>query len=133
MNVLITGGAGYIGSSVAWLFIDKGHKVTIIDNLIKGKKSNIPKKSKFINSDIADIKKLKKDINEKYDVVLHFAALIDNQESILNKKMYLNNNYIKAVKNTHKCFTVPTSWTSSSGPSSGTFFTRLPVPTKTGL
>ena len=60
MNVLITGGAGYIGSSVAWLFIDKGHKVTIIDNLIKGKKSNIPKKSKFINSDIADIKKLKK-------------------------------------------------------------------------
>ena len=44
MNVLITGGAGYIGSSVAWLFIDKGHKVTIIDNLIKGKKSNIPKK-----------------------------------------------------------------------------------------
>ena len=35
MNVLITGGAGYIGSSVAWLFIDKGHKVTIIDNLIK--------------------------------------------------------------------------------------------------
>ena len=96
MNVLITGGAGYIGSSVAWLFIDKGHKVTIIDNLIKGKKSNIPKKSKFINSDIADIKKLKKDINEKYDVVLHFAALIDNQESILNKNMYLNNNFIKA-------------------------------------
>ena len=96
MNVLITGGAGYIGSSVAWLFIDKGHKVTIIDNLIKGKKSNIPKKSKFINSDIADIKKLKKNINEKYDVVLHFAALIDNQESILNKKMYLNNNFNKS-------------------------------------
>ena len=34
MKVLITGGAGYIGSSVAWMFVDKGHDVTIIDNLI---------------------------------------------------------------------------------------------------
>ena len=45
MKVLITGGAGYIGSSVAWMLIDKGHHVTIIDNLISGKLSNIPKKN----------------------------------------------------------------------------------------
>ena len=79
MRVLITGGAGYIGSSVAWMFIDRGHKVTIIDNLQTGKKTNIPKKSKFIKSDIANLSKLKKSINENYDLVLHFAALIDNQ------------------------------------------------------
>ena len=57
MNILITGGAGYIGSTVAWMFIDRGHKVTIIDNLKNGNLSNIPKKSKFIKSDIANIKK----------------------------------------------------------------------------
>ena len=44
MNVLITGGAGYIGSSVAYMFIDKGHRVTIIDSLIRGNINNIPKK-----------------------------------------------------------------------------------------
>ena len=44
MNILITGGAGYIGSTVAWYFIDKGHKVTIIDNLKNGTLHNIPRK-----------------------------------------------------------------------------------------
>ena len=96
MKVLITGGAGYIGSSVAWMFIDKGHDVTIIDNLIRGKISNIPKKSKFIRSDIANINKLKKLLNKEYDVVLHFAALIDNEESLFKKKLYLKNNYHKS-------------------------------------
>ena len=96
MKVLITGGAGYIGSSVAWMFIDKGHDVTIIDNLIRGKVSNLPKKSKFIKSDIADIDKLKKLLDKKYDVVLHFAALIDNEESLSKKKLYFENNFYKS-------------------------------------
>ena len=60
MNVLITGGAGYIGSTVANLFLDKKHKVSIIDNLSTGKKSNIPKKSIFYKCDISDKKKVKK-------------------------------------------------------------------------
>ena len=96
MKVLITGGAGYIGSSVAWMFIDKGHHVTIIDNLISGKLSNIPKKSKFIKSDIANINKLKKLLNKEYDVVLHFAALINNEESLSKEKLYLKNNFHKS-------------------------------------
>jgi len=96
MKVLITGGAGYIGSSVAWMFVDRGHKVTIIDNLITGKLSNIPKKSIFIKSDIADVKILNPILSENYDVVLHFAALIDNEESISKKELYLSNNYYKS-------------------------------------
>jgi UDP-glucose 4-epimerase len=98
MKVLITGGAGYIGSSVAWKFVDKGHKVTIIDNLVTGKLSNVPKKSKFIKSDIADIETLNSNLNDNYDIVLHFAALIDNEDSILREKLYLQNNYHKSKK-----------------------------------
>ena len=57
-TILITGGAGYIGSHVCLDLIDNGHKVTVIDNLIKGNKFLIPKKAKFIQSDISDIKKI---------------------------------------------------------------------------
>ena len=96
MNILITGGAGYIGSTVAWLFVDRGHKVTVIDNLSTGNRFNIPKKSKFLKIDISDTKSLDKYINTKFDVVLHFAAFIDNEESKFKKKLYLNNNYHKS-------------------------------------
>ena len=47
MEILITGGAGYIGSHVAHLLIDKGYKVTVIDSLITGNKNLVPKKSKL--------------------------------------------------------------------------------------
>ena len=98
MKILITGGAGYIGSTVAHNFIDKKYNVTIIDNLVNGSKLNIPKNCEFLNCDIGNIKKLRKLVIKKYDVVIHFAALIDNQESISKKRLYLENNYIKSKK-----------------------------------
>ncbi len=98
MKILITGGAGYIGSTVAWMFLDKGHEVTIIDNLTRGNLSNVPKKCEFIKSDIANTKLLKKNLkNNYYDVVLHFAAYTDNKESVLKKKLYIQNNYNKSI------------------------------------
>ena len=60
MNILITGGAGYIGSSVAYNLIGKGHKIFIIDNLSTGNEAVIPKKASFIKSDISNKKKIKK-------------------------------------------------------------------------
>ena len=57
MRVLITGGAGYIGSHVCNLLIDKGYEVTVIDSLVTGNKNLIPKKAKLVVSDIADEKK----------------------------------------------------------------------------
>ena len=57
-NILLTGGAGYIGSHVANYLLDKGCKITIIDNLSTGHKKLIPKKSKFYNCDIANTKKV---------------------------------------------------------------------------
>ena len=56
MKALITGGAGYIGSTVSNHLLDYGHDVTIIDDLSTGSKQNIPKKASFFKIDIADIK-----------------------------------------------------------------------------
>ena len=86
-NILLTGGAGYIGSHVANYLLDKGFKVTIIDSLITGNKKIVPKKSKLFICDIANEKKISKIIqNNNFDVVMHFAGLIRVDESIKNPK-----------------------------------------------
>ena len=59
-NILITGGAGYIGSHVANSLLDNNYNVTIIDNLITGNKQLIPKKANFFNCDISDQKEVTK-------------------------------------------------------------------------
>ena len=55
MKILVTGGAGYIGSTVSNYFIDRGHEVTIIDNLSTGSIKNLPKKATFHKKDISNI------------------------------------------------------------------------------
>lgn len=97
MNILITGGAGYIGSNVALLLLDKGHEVTIVDNLISGRKELIPKKAKFLNSDISDKQKIQtllKDNN--FDLVMHFAGLVKVEESFKSPEKYKLYNVDKA-------------------------------------
>ena len=59
-NILLTGGAGYIGSHVANFLLDKGCKVTIIDNLSTGSRKLVPKKSKFYFCDLENKKKYPK-------------------------------------------------------------------------
>ena len=54
MNILLSGGAGYLGSHTTLSLIDKGHSVTVIDNLITGNETLIPTKAKHHNFDIAD-------------------------------------------------------------------------------
>ena len=96
MKALITGGAGYIGSTVSNYLIDRGHEVTIIDDLSTGSKNNIPKNVKFFKIDISDTEKINKILfKNKYDVVFHFAAFINNEESIQNPKKYFDNNFLK--------------------------------------
>ena len=104
-NILLTGGAGYIGSHVAHLLIDKGHSVTIIDNLTTGYKKLIPKKAKLHICDIADKHKVSKIINnQKFDIVMHFAGLIRVDESIKKPKKYHYNNYEKSKIFFNTCF-----------------------------
>ena len=97
LNILLTGGAGYIGSHIAHLLIDKGHSVVIIDNLITGNKRLIPKKAKLHVCDIADKIKVSKIIKkQKFDLVMHFAGLIRVDESIKKPKKYITYNFRKS-------------------------------------
>ncbi len=94
MNILLTGGAGYIGSVTANYLIDKGHKVFLIDNLSTGNIKNIPKKCNFYKSSITNKKILNKIFkNNRIDIVMHFAAYIDVAESVKKPNKYLKNNY----------------------------------------
>ena len=96
MKILITGGAGYIGSHVSHLLVDRGYNVTIIDSLLTGNKKLIPKKAKFIKSDISNVKKINKILQKyKFDLVIHFAGLIRVDESVKFPKKYIYNNYEK--------------------------------------
>ena len=95
-QVLVTGGAGYIGSTVSHDLIKAGHKVTIIDNLSTGFKKLIPKKATFIKSDINNIKILKKLFSsKKFDLVMHFAAYIKVDESVKKPKNIFKTTSIK--------------------------------------
>jgi UDP-glucose 4-epimerase len=103
MNILLTGGAGYIGSCTANLLIDKGHQVTIIDNLSTGSRQLIPKKAKFFECNIQSKKVNEILIHNNFDLVMHFAAFIQVEESIKLPKKYLQNNFINSVKFLNVC------------------------------
>jgi len=96
-NILVTGGAGYIGSHVVNLLIDKDYKVTVIDNLVTGTFNLINKNADFYNTDIADETKVNDILqNEKFDIVMHFAGLIRVDESVKEPEKYNEYNYVKA-------------------------------------
>jgi UDP-glucose 4-epimerase len=104
-SVLLTGGAGYIGSHVANFLLDKGIEVTIIDNLTTGNKILVPKKAKLHICDISNEKKVARIIkSNKFDVVLHFAGLIRVDESIKKPKKYDLANYRKGKIFFNTCF-----------------------------
>ena len=99
MKILLTGGAGYIGSHVSLDLLDKGHHVTIIDNLVNGSKKLLPVKANFLECDIDDEKKISNLIkNNKFDVVMHFAGYTRVGESTKFPEKYYENNFEKPKK-----------------------------------
>ena len=88
MKVMVTGGAGYVGSTVSMLLIEQGHQVVVVDNLCHARREQIPAGVDFVEADIADravIESLFRRAtgeNASFDGVLHFAALIEAGESM---------------------------------------------------
>ncbi len=97
MKILITGGAGFIGSHVADAYINLGHDVVIIDNLSTGRKENLNKKAKFIEMDIQDSTIFDIFEKEKFDIVNHHAAQMDVRLSVKDPAYDARNNIIGTI------------------------------------
>lgn len=83
MKVLVTGGAGFIGSNVVDALVERGHDVAVVDNLSIGKESNVNKKARLHRCDICDVTELDKVFEkEKPEAVIHHAAQINVRESL---------------------------------------------------
>ncbi len=83
MRILVTGGAGFIGSHIVDAYHEQGHDVCIIDNLSTGRQQNINHRARFYNADIRDARKMEELFrDEKFDVVNHLAAQMDVRRSV---------------------------------------------------
>lgn len=83
MNILVTGGAGFIGSHIVDRYLEAGHRVTIIDNLSTGKPENINPAAEFHHVDIRDADRVKAVFRAgTFDVLNHHAAQIDVRKSV---------------------------------------------------
>jgi len=82
MNILVTGGAGFIGSHMARRHLDDGHRVVVVDDLSTGSREKVPVKARFVRADIseADLEPLLRE--ERIDFVSHHAAQIDLRHSV---------------------------------------------------
>ena len=102
-SILITGGAGYIGSHIVEKLVKTNNKIIILDNLITGYKKLINKKAIFIKGDIKNYKKLL-NIVKKYKInsIIHLAAYLNISEAEKNKKKYYLNNVVGTL-NIIKC------------------------------
>jgi UDP-glucose 4-epimerase len=92
MRVLVTGGAGYIGSVVAQQLIEAGHAVVVYDNLSKGHRGAISPEAEFVLGDVGDSLALQSLFQRGIDAVMHFAALIEAGESMQAPERYFRNN-----------------------------------------
>lgn len=93
MNILVTGGAGYIGSTTVKRLQEKGHTVTVLDNLVYGHKESVS--GELIVGDLVDLDFLLRELgNRTFDAVIHFAAYALAGESMQDPYKYFYNNII---------------------------------------
>jgi UDP-glucose 4-epimerase len=97
MNILITGGAGFIGSSIAEAYLKRGHEIVIIDDLSTGLLENVPRGATFYQMDIRD--EGIEDILQRHgiEIVNHHAAQIDVRRSVLDPKYDLSVNVLGSI------------------------------------
>lgn len=99
MRILVTGGAGYIGSHLAHEAASLGHDVFVIDSLIKGNRWAVPQGAEFIEADIGDADVVSQILKEKkIEAVFHFAAFTSVPESVEEPQKYFENNTAKSIR-----------------------------------
>jgi UDP-glucose 4-epimerase len=97
MKVVVTGGAGFLGTHINKVLLDSGHSVLVIDNLSTGFEENIDKRAQFQKIDLADQDSLTKAL-EGYEAVIHLANSIIVPESVEKPVEYAENNVVNSVK-----------------------------------
>ena len=83
-RALVTGGAGFIGSHVADLYLDNGYDVTILDNFASGRRENVPERARLIELDLTSAEAAQVVRDGRFDVVSHLGAQIDVRKSVAN-------------------------------------------------
>lgn len=96
MKLLVTGGAGYVGSVTSRLLLDAGHEVTVLDNLVTGFREAIAPDATFVEADIRDAAQVLTP-GSGFDAVLHFAGLIAAGESMAKPELYWHDNVVKSL------------------------------------
>ena len=98
MNVLVTGGAGYVGSIVAEELLNKGYKVVILDNLQQGHKEAVLPEAELVTADICDAEALGRDFHRyQIDAVMHMAAETVIEYSMTDPRRYFHNNIVGGI------------------------------------
>lgn len=104
MNIFLTGGAGYLGSTATDFLLKANHHVTVYDSLVTGHRAAVPESARFIHADLADHNALDSALrSEPYDAVMHFAAFIEAGESMQNPGKYFHNNLVLSLDLIETC------------------------------
>ena len=98
MKVFVTGGAGYVGSHCVKRLCERGHQVTVYDNLVAGHRAAVHPTAKFVRGDLADEGHLRRVLGEGHDAVMHFAAYLVVPESVREPLKYYENNVVNTVR-----------------------------------
>lgn len=98
MQILVTGGAGYIGSAVVHLLVERGESVIVLDNLYQGHRAAVHPQATFIEADLAD-RAAVETVFEEYDIdaIMHFASYTLVGESMEKPFLYLRDNVVNAL------------------------------------
>jgi UDP-glucose 4-epimerase len=97
MKLLVTGGAGYIGSIVAQQLLEAGHAVTVLDDLSRGHRAAVPEGATFERVDLLDEAATREALRDGFDAVMHFAALALVAESVAHPERYHRGNHVGAI------------------------------------
>ena len=96
-NILVTGGAGYIGSHMVRALVAAGYSPTVVDNLSTGHRELVPRGVPFIKADLCDLVAVKKIFRRPFGAVMHFAGLIAVGESVQEPLKYYENNVVASL------------------------------------